>query len=160
MLVGEKRGSGPNTAILTLLITFAGNSAAKLAHVAAKSDEPTLLLAGASVFWLQHPGAPRRGHRGGSAGQRVYPDLTHVWKRAPNGTRSIAVRNVHTHELYLDAADNLYGEHFWCEGDATKKWGPYQWCLRATGRLVKISPDTEGFLRDYGFARDAQSVMY
>ena len=29
----------------------------------------------------------------------------------------MAVPNVHTHGLALDARDNLYGEHLWYEGD-------------------------------------------
>ncbi|MEK6565879.1 MAG: hypothetical protein AABZ41_04135, partial [Bacteroidota bacterium] len=58
-----------------------------------------------------------------SQGNVYYTDLKHVWKLTPDGTKSIAIRNVHTHELYIDPQDNLYGEHLWYEGDATKKWG-------------------------------------
>ena len=46
-----------------------------------------------------------------SKGNIFYSDLNHVWKIARDGTRSIAVENVHTHDLYIDKNDNLYGEH-------------------------------------------------
>ena len=35
----------------------------------------------------------------------------------------MVIPNVHTHELYLDIGDTLYGEHLWYEGDRTGKWG-------------------------------------
>ncbi len=56
-------------------------------------------------------------------GNVFYSDLKHVWRIAPDGTKTIAVSNVHTHELYLDTLDNHYGDHFWYEGDARKRNG-------------------------------------
>jgi hypothetical protein len=93
-------------------------------------------------------------------GNAYYSDLTHVWKVAPNGTRSIAVRNVHTHELYLDARGNLYGEHLWYEGDATKRWGHFVWRRGSDGKVVAITNRRTGFLRDMSFVRDAAGNMY
>lgn len=93
-------------------------------------------------------------------GNAYYSDLTHVWKVAPNGTKSIAVRNVHTHELYMDARGNLYGEHLWYEGDATKKWGHFVWRRGADGKVVAITHRREGFLTDMSFVRDAAGNMY
>lgn len=92
-----------------------------------------------------------------------YTDLKHVWKLAPDGTKSIAVRNVHTHELYIDPQDNLYGEHLWYEGDATKKWGHRVWRLSANGTLSDIVPTRQGFLNDYDdfhFVHDRHGNMY
>ena len=65
-----------------------------------------------------HPGV---GIVQDSAGNIYYTDLKQVWKLAPDGKKSVAVPNVHTHELCLDGEDNLFGEHLWYEGDATKK---------------------------------------
>ncbi len=70
------------------------------------------------------------------------------------------MRNVHTHELYLDAAGNLFGEHLWYEGDRTKKWGHRVWRLSASGELSDVIPATEGFLTRYSFVRDAAGNMY
>jgi len=95
-----------------------------------------------------------------SRGNVYYSDLEQVWRIAPNGTKSVAVPNVHTHELFLDAHDNLYGEHTWYEGDATKKWGHYVWRRDAAGRVVKVIPNTEGFRRNYSFVRDRAGNMY
>ena len=98
-----------------------------------------------------------------SKGNVYYTDLKQVWRIAPDGTRTVAVPNVHTHELYLDARDNLYGEHLWYEGDATKKWGHRIWRLSPDGKLTDIIPAREGFREDYGdfsFVRDRAGNMY
>lgn len=50
-----------------------------------------------------------------SKGDVYFTDLKHVWKLAPDGKKNIVVSNVHTHELWIDANDNLYGEHLWYE---------------------------------------------
>ncbi|MCM4152900.1 hypothetical protein DHD05_15005 [Arenibacter sp. N53] len=93
-------------------------------------------------------------------GNVFYTDLTHVWKISPDGERSIAVRNVHTHELYLDVNGDLYGEHEWYEGEATDKWGNYVWCLSKDGVLEKSIPDVEGFLDNDTLVRDMEGNSY
>lgn len=93
-------------------------------------------------------------------GNVFYTDLTHVWKISPDGERSIAVRNVHSHELYLDAQGNLYGEHEWYEGEATDKWGNYVWCLSKDGLLKKSIADVEGFLDNNTLVRDIEGNSY
>lgn len=93
-------------------------------------------------------------------GNAYYSDLARVWKVAPNGAKSVAVDGVHTHELYLDAQGNLYGEHLWYEGERTDKWGHYVWRRSPDGRVVKVIPNREGFLENYSFVRDAAGNMY
>jgi len=93
-------------------------------------------------------------------GNAYYSDLAQVWRVAPDGTRSVAVPGVHTHELYLDAHGNLFGEHLWYEGERTDKWGHYVWRRSPDGRVVKVIPPTEGFLQRYSFVRDAAGNMY
>lgn len=118
-----------------------------------------LLLAlgvGANTAVYGHPGV---GIVRDSRGHVFYTDLAHVWRLAPDGSKSIAVTNVHTHELCLDAADNLYGEHLWYEGD-NKKWGYYVWRRSPDGRVERIIPPTEGFLANYSFVRDRSGNMY
>ena len=61
---------------------------------------------------LSHPGV---GIVMDSKGDVYFTDLKHVWKLAPDGKKNIVVSNVHTHELWIDANDNLYGEHLWYE---------------------------------------------
>lgn len=116
-----------------------------------------LVLILASLRGAAHPGVGIVMDRQGNI---FYTDLTHVWKQTPAGKRSIAVRNVHTHELYLDAAGNLFGEHAWYEGEVINKWGYYVWCLKPNGQLSKVIPKTEGFRHDYSFVRDARGSMY
>jgi sugar lactone lactonase YvrE len=93
-------------------------------------------------------------------GNVYYSDLEQVWKIAPDGKKSVAVPNVHTHELYLDAAGNLYGEHLWYEGERINKWGHSVWCRDASGKVAMVVPRTEGFLEEYSFTRDAAGNMY
>lgn len=95
-----------------------------------------------------------------SRGNVFYTDLNHVWKITPNGEHTIAVEHVHTHELYMDEADNLYGEHVWYEGEATDKWGHYIWCLGSDGSLEKVVQDTEGFPMDNRLRRDQEGASY
>lgn len=93
-------------------------------------------------------------------GNVYYSDLKQVWRVAPDGKKSVAVPNVHTHELYLDGQGNLFGEHLWYEGERTDGWGHYVWKRDAAGRVSMVKPRTQGFLTDYSFVRDAAGNMY
>ncbi len=95
-----------------------------------------------------------------SRGNVYYTDLKQVWRLAPDGKVEVAVPGVHTHELCLDASDNLYGEHLWYEGDRTGKWGHYVWKRTANGAVEKVIPATSGFLNNYSFVRDKPGNMY
>ena len=88
-------------------------------------------------------------------GNVFYTDLANVWRIDLSGARTIVVRGVHTHELWLDASGALYGEHLWYEGDATKKWGYRVWRLGPDGGLADVVPAREGFRTDWSFVRDA-----
>jgi len=57
-----------------------------------------------------------------SRGIVYYTDLEHVWRILPDGSKEIAVRRVHTHELYLDDDDYLYGEDVVYEGERLDTW--------------------------------------
>jgi len=104
-----------------------------------------------------HPGV---GIVEDASGNIFYTDLKQVWKITPSGEKTVAVPGVHTHELCLDGDGNLYGEHLWYEGDATKKWGHRLWRLHKDGTLSDVFPAREGFLNDYSFVRDGNGNMY
>ncbi len=89
-----------------------------------------------------------------SRGNIYYTDLAQVWKVTPTGARSVVVAHVHTHELYLDENDNLFGEHLWYNGDTAGTWGHFVWKLTRSGDYRKIVPDTQGFRDGYSFVRD------
>ena len=95
-----------------------------------------------------------------SKGNIFYTDLKQVWKISKDGTKKVVVSNVHTHELYLDETDNLFGEHLWYNGEQKNTWGFFVWRLSADGKVDKIIPDTEGFLTNYSFVRDHHGKMY
>ena len=95
-----------------------------------------------------------------SKGNIYYTDLKQVWKLTPEGSLSVAVPGVHTHELSIDNADNIYGEHLWYNGEKLNTWGHYVWKLNAAGVIEKIKEPTAGFLDDYGFLRDSAGNVY
>lgn len=95
-----------------------------------------------------------------SKGNLYYSDLSQVFRVTPDGERSVAVPGVHAHELFIDAQDNLYGEHLWYEGERANKWGHYVWKRGADGRLSKVIASREGFLTNYSFVRDRSGTMY
>lgn len=99
-----------------------------------------------------HPGVGIVRDAGGTV---YFTDLADVWRIDAAGKKSVAVRGVHTHELWLDASGALYGEHLWYEGDATKKWGHRVWRLGPDGTLADVVPAREGFRTDFSFVRDA-----
>jgi hypothetical protein len=122
------------------------------------------LLGMLAALWLLIA-APAVAHPGwgivrDSHGNIYYTDLAQVWKVAPDGTRTIAVPDVHTHELYLDADDNLYGEHLWYEGEASDRWGHRVWRRAPDGTIRDVVPPTVGFRTSYSFVRDGAGNMY
>ncbi|MBI3110464.1 MAG: hypothetical protein HYZ01_02725 [Ignavibacteriales bacterium] len=109
---------------------------------------------------LSHPGV---GIVMDSKSNVYYTDLKHVWRIAPNGAKSIVVRNVHTHELSIDEKGNLYGEHLWYEGDVSRQWGHRVWRLGSDGTLIDLIPARKGFRDDYDdfhFVHDRSGAMY
>lgn len=102
-----------------------------------------------------HPGIgivmDRRGHV-------YYTDLRHVWRIAPDGRVSIAVRDVHAHELALDATGAVIGEDVrFVGGD---RYRNRVWRVDSAGRVTDVQPWREGFWRDYGLSRDRDGTSY
>ncbi len=95
-----------------------------------------------------------------SHGNLYYSDLDRVWRVAPDGTKTVAVPDVHTHELAIDGQDNLYGEHLWYEGERIDKWGHYVWRRASDGKVSMVIPRRDGFLTNYSFVRDRAGNMY
>ena len=116
-----------------------------------------LLLAFSLPLWA-HPGI---GIVEDSKGNIYYTDLKQVWKRTPDGNQSVAVPDVHSHQLYMDAKDNLYGENLVYEGDATKKFNHYLWVLHSDGKLETIIGPKPAFVtQDYSLVRDSTGNQY
>jgi DNA-binding beta-propeller fold protein YncE len=123
------------------------------------------LLAGclpvlASSPLLAHPAVSVVVDKGGTV---YYSDTERVWTIAPDGTRRVAVPDVHTHELWLDDDGTLYGEHLWYDGEAANTWGHRVWKRAPNGAVSVVIPNRKGFLqdhRDFTFARDAQRHLY
>jgi hypothetical protein len=104
-----------------------------------------------------HPGV---GIVEDSKGNVFYTDLSQVWKISPDGKKTIVVPRVHTHELFIDDSDNLFGEHLWYNGEQKNTWSHYVWKYSAAGAFEKVIPDKEGFMENYSFVRDHYGRMY
>lgn len=101
-----------------------------------------------------------------SSGAIYYSDTVHVWRIDPTGSKTIAVPNVHTHQLWIDPQGNLYGEHLAYHDPALPggvQWTHRVWKRSPAGQITHVIPDRPGFLTDYkdfSFQRDARGAMY
>lgn len=94
-----------------------------------------------------------------SKGNLFYTDLAQVWMIKPDGTKSIAVPNVHTHELHMNTKDELFGEHLWFNGEQLNTWGHYLWKRNPDGTVIKLKDSSAG-LSEESFVRDIAGNTY
>jgi sugar lactone lactonase YvrE len=88
-----------------------------------------------------HPGTGIVVDRGGRI---FFTDLARIWRLDPDGRLSVAVPSTHTHELYMDAAGNLFGEHLWYES-GSDRFRTRAWKLAPDGKVSKVLPPTKHF---------------
>lgn len=83
-----------------------------------------------------------------------FTDLEHVWKvDTRTGTSEIFIRDIHTHELYLDQNGLLYGEHYWYKA-SEEIFMHYIWRSDSTGNIQIILPEIEGENDRFSFVRN------
>jgi hypothetical protein len=113
------------------------------------------------LFCYPAPAHPGIGLVIDSKGNIYYTDTKQIWKQTPEGQKTIAVPAVHSHELYMDKHDNLFGEHLWYVS-ATEKFYHYQWCLKNTGEWVYVTDSLECYTQpaSFSFVRDDDGNMY
>jgi hypothetical protein len=112
------------------------------------------LVAATAVPALAHPGI---GIVKDPRGFVFYTDLTQIWQLDPQGRRSIAVPNVHTHELAIDTGGNLIGEEVRGGGNA---WQHRILRRAPSGQLSDLVPWTDGFWEKSGLNQDAAANLY
>ena len=97
-----------------------------------------------------------------SKGNVFYSDLKQVWRIDAAGKKTVAVADVHTHELWLDSSDALYGEHLWYTGpqDGSGQWHYRVWKRTPDGHISDIVPATVGFRSSFSFVRDREGNGY
>ncbi|HSB94741.1 MAG TPA: hypothetical protein VLC28_16570, partial [Flavitalea sp.] len=88
-----------------------------------------------------------------------YTDLLQVWK-ITNGTKSVIVPNVHTHELYVDKDDNLFGEGLYYEARANKFYH-YLWVYHPNGTIDTVVGIKQAYVdQDFSLTRDNNGNEY
>ncbi len=103
-----------------------------------------------------HPGV---GIIKDSKGNIYYTDLKQVWK-ITKGKKTVVVPHVHTHELYMDQNDNLYGEGGYYD-DKAKKFYHYLWVHRPNGQTDTALGLKEQYLQqDFSLAKDKKGNEY
>lgn len=108
------------------------------------------------LFGQAHPGV---GIVKDSKGNIYYTDLHQVWK-ITNGNKTVVVPNVHTHELYVDQKDNLFGEGGYYD-DQTAKFYHYLWVLHTNGLIDTVIGMREQFIhQDFSLAKDKKGNEY
>jgi hypothetical protein len=122
-----------------------------------KSNDKTIFRFIAFTFIGQpHPGV---GIVKDSKGNIYYTDLKQVWK-ITNGNKTVVVPNVHTHELYVDKNDNLYGEGGYYDDQAVKFYH-YLWVYRPNGQIDTVVGMKEAYVhQDFSLARDKNGNEY
>ena len=109
-----------------------------------------LLLLIFPMVLMGHPGI---GIVKDSNGNIYYTDLHQVWKIS-QGKQTVLLPNVHTHELYIDKHDNLYGESESYE-EKNGRFIHYLWKVRPNGRIDTVITPRESYVDDdYSLARD------
>ena len=108
------------------------------------------------VMGRTHPGV---GIVKDSKGHIYYTDLKQVWK-ITNGIKTIAVPNVHTHELFMDKNDDLFGEGGDYDEKANKFYH-YLWVYRSNGQIDTVIGMKEAYVyQDFSLARDKHGNEY
>jgi hypothetical protein len=103
-----------------------------------------------------HPGV---GIVMNSKGTIYYTDLEQVWQIV-NGARSVLVPNVHTHELYVDKDDNLFGEGGYYDA-SSEKFYHYLWVRRTDGSMDTVIGMRQAYvIQDFSLARDRDGIEY
>nr|WP_298994946.1 hypothetical protein [uncultured Allomuricauda sp.] len=117
-----------------------------------------VILSSISYFYLAaHPGIGMVYD-----GERFiyYTDLQHVWKLdTKSGISEIFVEDVHSHELALDNAGNIYGEHYWYV-ESEQKFKNYIWRANHKGVTRKIRDNQYGENDDFSFIIDRNFSSY
>jgi hypothetical protein len=75
-----------------------------------------------------------------------FTDTQRVWRIAPDGTKSVVVPDVHTHELYVDADGNLFGEHL---RYVNERWEHRVWKRSPDGTVTEVIAMRSGFRDDH-----------
>ena len=89
-------------------------------------------------------------------GDVYYSDLQQVLRVTPDGRRTVAVPNVHAHQLALDGGAVIGEDSGMLGGDRYR----YRIFKYDRGRVTDVVPWTNGFYQTYGLTRDASGARY
>jgi hypothetical protein len=111
------------------------------------------ILIAIPLYAMSHPGI---GIVKDSKGNIYYTDLERVWKIS-NGKKTVIVPNMHTHELWIDKNDNLFGENLVYMDQGTNRFDHFLWMLSPAGKLDTVVARTRAYVKtDYSLNRDGE----
>ena len=101
---------------------------------------------------------PAWGIRVTSEGEIYFADVERdrIWKINQRGTLVAVLKGKHSHDLWLDRAGNLFGEHTVQDAAADKPWQRSLWHFNEDGRLIELGVPPRGA----GLARDAAGNQF
>ncbi len=89
-----------------------------------------------------------------------YTDLNHIWKLdTETGETSIFLKNIHSHELWLDDDGSLYGEHYWYD-EPNQVFKHYIWMATSDGKLSRITDTIVGENDHFSFVRNSRDQSF
>ncbi len=116
--------------------------------------------------WRGVSAHPAWGIRVSAEGEIFFADVerNRVWKISRRGTLIPLLKGKHSHDLWLDQAGNLFGEHVYWDA-ANERWVNSRWRFNDDEKLVELGAPQRGagLTRDavgnqFGVESDAQTV--
>ncbi len=92
-------------------------------------------------------------------GQVFFTDLKQIWRIDAQGQLTRYVAHKHTHQLFLDEHDNLWGEHITYDA-ARDRWWVSIWKAAPDGILTDFIPPSTAPPPGFSFIRDPSGNMY
>ncbi|MBI1762269.1 MAG: hypothetical protein HYR56_12625 [Acidobacteria bacterium] len=118
------------------------------------------------AFWLGMPVGAARAHPAwgicvSADGEVYFADAAQqrIWKINRRGTLVSLLKGQHSHNLWLDQAGDVFGEHATWDA-AANQWRNRRWLFDTDDKLIELGSSSLSAMHGTGFARDAAGNQY